>query len=93
MPSKKTPAPAPEAAKATSAAKATPKGKPAGNAASKAKKAADAVKKGLRSKKPTKVRLNTSFHRPKTLALPRKPQYPRKSRPSDPRLDQFQIIK
>ncbi len=91
MPSKKTPAPAPEAAKAVPA-KGAAKGKPAG-AAGKAKKAAEAVKKGIRSKKPTKVRRNTSFHRPKTLVLQRKPKYPRKSRPSDPKLDQFQIIK
>ena len=90
MPSK-TPAPAPEAAKAVAKAAAA-KSKPA-PAASKAKKASDAVKKGLRSKKPTKVRKNTTFHRPKTLKLARKPEYPRKSRPSDPKLDQFQIIK
>jgi hypothetical protein len=65
----------------------------AGAPAAKAQKAAQAVKAGLRSKKSTKVRTTTTFHRPKTLKLARKPQYPRKSAPRANKLDQFQIIK
>merc|ERR1711918_292460 len=40
-----------------------------------------------------KVRMNTHFYRPKTLKLPRKPMYPRKSVPARPKMDKFQIIK
>merc|ERR1712216_924371 len=54
---------------------------------------AQAVTAGLRSKKSTKVRKTTTFHRPKTLKLARKPAYPRKSTPKANKLDQFQIIK
>ena len=64
-----------------------------GAAAAKAQKAAQAVTAGLRSKKSTKVRKTTTFHRPKTLKLARKPAYPRKSAPKANKLDQFQIIK
>lgn len=59
------------------------------------KKAADAKKaalKGVHSKIARKVRLSTTFHRPKTLSLPRNPKYPRKSVPHVPRLDQFKVI-
>jgi large subunit ribosomal protein L23Ae len=64
-----------------------------GGATAKAQKAAAAVKQGLRSKKSTKVRKNTTFHRPKTLKAARAPKYPRKSAPKTNKLDQFQIIK
>jgi ribosomal protein L23 len=33
-----------------------------------------------------------SFHRPKTLRLPRAPKYPRKSIPHQPRMDEFRTI-
>mmetsp|Transcript_7071 Transcript_7071/g.6228 ORF Transcript_7071/g.6228 Transcript_7071/m.6228 type:complete len:153 (-) Transcript_7071:105-563(-) len=72
------------------AKKAVAKG---GAPAAKAAKAAQAVTSGLRSKKSTKVRTSTSFHRPKTLKLARKPAYPRKSAPRANKLDHFQIIK
>ena len=39
-----------------------------------------------------KVRLSSSFHRPKTLRLPRKPKYLRKSIPHEPRLDAHKIL-
>ena len=44
------------------------------------------------SKKTRKVRLTTSFHRPKTLQLSRSPKYPRKSVPHEPRLDHHKVI-
>jgi len=59
------------------------------------KKAADAKKaalKGTHSKFHGKVRTSVTFHRPKTLSLPRQPRYPRKSIPHAPRLDQFKVI-
>lgn len=46
----------------------------------------------MNSHKKTKVRLSTTFHRPKTLALSRSPKYPRKSIPHEPRLDEHKII-
>jgi hypothetical protein len=64
-----------------------------GAPADKAKKSAQAVLSGLRSKKSTKVRTSTTFHRPKTLKRARKPLYQRKSAPRANKLDQFQIIK
>lgn len=59
------------------------------------KKAADAKKatlKGTHGKITRKVRTSTTFHRPKTLSLPRTPKYPRKSIPHAPRLDQYKVI-
>ena len=44
------------------------------------------------SKKVRKVRLSTTFHRPKTLQLSRSPKYPRKSVPHEPRLDHHKVI-
>lgn len=46
----------------------------------------------VHSKKTRKVRLTTSFHRPKTLQLSRSPKYPRKSVPHEPRLDHHKVI-
>lgn len=46
----------------------------------------------MHSKIARKVRLSTTFHRPKTLSLARNPKYPRKSVPHVPRLDQFKVI-
>ncbi|WFD29716.1 60S ribosomal protein L25 [Malassezia sp. CBS 17886] len=39
-----------------------------------------------------KVRTSPSFHRPKTLRLPRNPKYPRKSAPHAPRADAAKIL-
>ena len=64
-----------------------------GGAAAKATKTATAAKSGLRSKKPSIVRKNTTFNRPKTLKLARAPKYDRKSAPKVNKMDQFQIIK
>ena len=64
-----------------------------GGAAAKASKTAQAAKAGLRSKKPRTVRKSTTFNRPKTLKLARKPAYPRSSAPKVNKMDQFQIIK
>jgi large subunit ribosomal protein L23Ae len=46
----------------------------------------------VHSKKVRKVRLSTTFHRPKTLQLSREPKYLRKSVPSQPRLDEHKVI-
>ncbi|WPH00718.1 60S ribosomal protein L25 [Acrodontium crateriforme] len=54
--------------------------------------AAKATLRGVNSHKVRKVRTNTTFHRPKTLALSRSPRYPRKSVDTQPRLDAGKII-
>jgi large subunit ribosomal protein L23Ae len=46
----------------------------------------------VHSHKVRKVRLSTTFHRPKTLQLSRSPKYPRKSVPHVPRLDEHKVI-
>ena len=46
----------------------------------------------MHAKKARKVRLSTTFHRPKTLVLSRAPKYPRKSIPHEPRLDHHKVI-
>ena len=61
-------------------------------AEAKAKAAKKAVLKGTSSHSSRKVRTSVSFHRPKTLRLPRNPKYPRKSVPHMPRMDQFRTI-
>ncbi|KAL8746498.1 MAG: hypothetical protein Q9190_001503 [Brigantiaea leucoxantha] len=61
-------------------------------AQAKASAAAKATLKGVHSKKVRKVRLSTTFHRPKTLQLSRAPKYPRKSIPHEPRLDAHKVI-
>ncbi|KAI9785883.1 MAG: 60S ribosomal protein L25 [Candelina submexicana] len=63
-----------------------------GKASSKANQAAKATLKGTNSTKVRKVRLSTTFHRPKTLQLSRAPKYPRKSIPHEPRLDEHKVI-
>ncbi|KAH9935104.1 ribosomal protein L23/L15e core domain-containing protein [Epithele typhae] len=76
----------------------TAKGKTAakGNAkdakAAKAKSAKKAALHGTHAHSARKVRTSVSFHRPKTLRLPRAPKYPRKSIPHAPRMDQFRTI-
>ncbi|CDZ96548.1 60s ribosomal protein l25 [Phaffia rhodozyma] len=75
-----------------SSVKAT-KGKgPAASADVKAKAAKKAALKGTQSTSTRKVRTSVSFHRPKTLRLPRAPKYPRKSVPHAPRMDEFRTI-
>jgi large subunit ribosomal protein L23Ae len=58
----------------------------------KAKTAKKAALKGASSSIKRKVRTSVSFHRPRTLRLPRDPKYPRKSIPHAPRMDQYRAI-
>ncbi|WBW70880.1 60S ribosomal protein L25 [Schizosaccharomyces osmophilus] len=58
----------------------------------KAQGAQKAVQKGIHNKVARKVRTSTTFRRPKTLQLSRKPKYARKSVAHAPRLDEFKII-
>ncbi|KAI9802014.1 MAG: 60S ribosomal protein L23A [Sarcosagium campestre] len=58
----------------------------------KANQAAKSALKGSHPHKVRKVRLSTTFHRPKTLELSRAPKYPRKSIPHVPRLDKHKVI-
>ena len=58
----------------------------------KAKAAKKAALKGTSSTSHRKVRTSVSFHRPKTLRLPRAPKYPRKSVPHAPRMDEYRTI-
>ncbi|KAJ3527596.1 hypothetical protein NM688_g8109 [Phlebia brevispora] len=58
----------------------------------KAKAAKKAALAGTNSHAHTKKRTSVSFHRPKTLRLPRNPKYPRKSIPHATRLDEFRVI-
>ncbi|PSS37045.1 hypothetical protein PHLCEN_2v1084 [Hermanssonia centrifuga] len=69
----------------TSAPKASPKD-------AKAKAAKKAALAGTNAHASRKTRTSVSFHRPKTLRLPRAPKYPRKSVPHVPRMDQFRTI-
>ncbi|KAL6719626.1 60S ribosomal protein L25 [Lecanora helva] len=71
------------------ASKKTPIG---GKHNAKASLAAKSALKGVNSKKARKVRLTTTFHRPKTLQLSRSPKYPRKSVPHEPRLDHHKVL-
>ena len=58
-----------------------------------AAKASNAVKKGTHSKGVRKARFTTSFHRPKTQSLLRKPMYDRKATVTAKKFDCFQVIK
>jgi large subunit ribosomal protein L23Ae len=62
-------------------------------AKAKAESGKKAVLKGTHSKKIKKVRTSTTFSRPKTLKLARKPKYQRKAIHSEPRLDAYAIIR
>ncbi|KAL8818747.1 MAG: hypothetical protein Q9191_007870 [Dirinaria sp. TL-2023a] len=73
------------------AQKKGPKPKPT-KAQPKAHAAAKAALRGVNTKKVRKVRLTTTFHRPKTLQLSRSPKYPRKSVPHEPRLDHHKVL-
>lgn len=60
----------------------------------KAKQAQKTAKEGHFSTKTTRRFINTTqFKRPRTLAVARKPAYPRTSIPSRPRLDQYSILR
>ena len=60
---------------------------------STAVKAKKAVKVGVNAKAARKTRTSVTFRRPKTLCLPRKPKFPRRSVPRVNKLDKFSIIK
>lgn len=60
---------------------------------SKALKAKKSVQKGAKTLRQKKIRTSTRFRRPKTLRTPKNPQYPRRSVPRRPRLDQFAVLK
>ncbi|KNC22870.1 hypothetical protein FF38_14039, partial [Lucilia cuprina] len=51
-----------------------------------------AAAKGANGLKKTKVYTTTTFHRPKTLALPRKPTYANKAVNHYPRMDEYKVI-
>merc|ERR1712080_601895 len=57
-----------------------------------AKAAKEAALKGANATALKKVRTSATFHRPKTLALPRKPTYQRKAVASLPRMDAYRTI-
>lgn len=59
----------------------------------KAKKAKTRIVKGPFGTRVRKIRTTVRFRRPKTLALPRKPKYPRKAAPKRNRMDAYNIIK
>ncbi|MDI1492432.1 MAG: 60S ribosomal protein L25 [Ramalina farinacea] len=73
------------------APKAANKKAPAGKN-SKASQASKAALRGNHQKKNRKIRLTTTFHRPKTLQLSRSPKYPRKSVPHETRLDHHKVL-
>jgi large subunit ribosomal protein L23Ae len=75
----------------TMAGKDTKKG--AAKGTKQANAAAKAALKGTHSQKQRKVRLSTTFHRPKTLVLSRAPKYPRKAIPHLPRLDEHAVVR
>ncbi|SCV73884.1 BQ2448_6314 [Microbotryum intermedium] len=51
-----------------------------------------AALKGAKGTKVSKIRTSVTFYRPKTLALPRAPKYPRKSVHHVPRMDAYRTI-
>ena len=59
----------------------------------KALNAKKEVVKGHHKIQKKKVRTSVHFYRPKTLKLPRKPKYPRKSVPRRHKLDAYTIVK
>ncbi|KAI9454111.1 ribosomal protein L23/L15e core domain-containing protein [Russula earlei] len=58
----------------------------------KAKTAKKSALQGVHSHSSRKPRTSVSFHRPKTLRLPREPRYQRKSVLHAPRMDEYRII-
>ena len=71
----------------------TKKGAPKQNAKDKALKAQKAIQKGVHAKGASRIRTSVHFRRPKTLILPRKPRYSRKSAPKQNKLDDFCVVK
>ncbi|ORY05517.1 putative 60S ribosomal protein L25 [Basidiobolus meristosporus CBS 931.73] len=59
----------------------------------KALAAKKAALKGTHGSALRKVRTSTTFRLPKTLRLARAPRYPRKSVPSAPRMDQYEVVR
>ncbi|OZJ06308.1 60S ribosomal protein L25 [Bifiguratus adelaidae] len=59
----------------------------------KAQAARKAALKGTNGKVQKKIRVSTTFRRPKTLKLARDPKYPRKSIPHLPRMDQYRVVR
>ncbi|KAK9764304.1 60S ribosomal protein L25 [Basidiobolus ranarum] len=59
----------------------------------KALAAKKAALKGVNAHASRKVRTSTTFRLPKTLRLARAPRYPRKSVPSAPRMDQYEVVR
>ncbi|KAF9365466.1 60S ribosomal protein L25 [Mortierella sp. NVP85] len=59
----------------------------------KALAAKKAALKGVNGQKSRKIRTSTTFNRPKTLKLARKPKYQRKSVNHVVRLDQYKVLK
>jgi len=66
--------------------------KTAAERVAKAQRAARAVNKGPALKRKT-IRTSVHFRKPKTLALARRPKYPRKSTARRVKLDQFRILR
>lgn len=62
-------------------------------AVAKASTTAKNVKKGVVAKSAKKIHTSVHFKRPKTLALSRNPKFERKSIPSRPLLDKYNIVK
>lgn len=79
---------APVAAKKSDASK-----KSAGPKAARAKLAQKAALKGQFSTSSRRVYHTTRFRRPNTLAVARKPAYPKNSIPKRPRLDQYSVLR
>merc|ERR1711977_627511 len=57
----------------------------------KAKTAKKAAKLGVSGHHARQKRTSTTFHLPKTLKLARSPRFPRKSIPSQPRMDAYRV--
>jgi len=82
-----------KALKKPSKAAVSAKNKKAAAAVVRARKVQKKVIKGPFGTRTRKVRTSVTFRRPKTLALPRNPRYPRKSVPTRDRMDPFNIVK
>jgi len=59
----------------------------------KATVAATAAKKGAKTLVAKKIRTSVTFHRPRTLRLPKSPKYPRVSNPQNNKLTEFDVLK
>ncbi|KAL0222591.1 hypothetical protein RCL1_002445 [Eukaryota sp. TZLM3-RCL] len=62
-------------------------------AVQQAKKVATIQISGEKAKKKAVRRTSVTFRRPKTVALPRTPKFPRRAITSDNKLDRFQLIR